>query len=79
MFIESNNLIFDDTNPQCQVTVKHHDGQLQAFVIALDLGAEHSRFETPIEKRYFRPFNWQIPEASIKHVIEWGREWTKLP
>lgn len=73
--IESNNLVYDEMDPRCRLTVIGGKG----YVEVLDLGAEHCRYETPEIKRYMGNWDWANPVGCVDGIIKWGSKWETLP
>jgi len=79
MELSINNLTFDDNHPDCELELCRSQGQLFAFVQALDLGMKGNRHKKPIKKRYWGLFSHENKEASIQAILENGGKWPDLP
>ncbi len=75
---ETGNLIYDAENPQCSIELCSCQGELFAFVVALDIGMHHCRLSTPQQKRYWGKFNWDDEAGSIGNILASGGKWPKL-
>ena len=74
----SGNLMYDDCNPNCRIELCRSQGELFAFVTALDIGVPNNRLSKPFQKRYWGRFNWENESGSIRHILEWGGKWPML-
>lgn len=75
MKMESNNLVYDDLDLRCRLTII---GGI-AYLELLDLGAEHARYKVPEVKRYCGEWSWDNPVGSLQQIILYGNKWRYLP
>lgn len=76
---ESNDLVFDGSDPRCKCIVHNIQGTLFAFIQVMDLGAEHCRFDEPMPKYYCGHFDDERPQESILAIMKTGSKWPHLP
>ncbi|MEJ1414251.1 MAG: hypothetical protein RPU13_13515 [Candidatus Sedimenticola sp. (ex Thyasira tokunagai)] len=75
---ETGNLIYDTDNPLCSIEVVSCQGELFAFVVALDIGMIHCRLSIPHQKRYWGKFSWDDEAGSIRGILANGGKWPNL-
>jgi len=74
-----NDMLFDDSHPECLCIIERTQGKEIAFVQCLDLGMPHCRHKNPIPKRYWGVWDDRDPEASMDSIMRTGGKWPQLP
>lgn len=75
---EQDNLMYDESNPLCSIQICASQGDIFAFVVALDIGLPHCRLSKPGQKRYWGKYNWNDKAGSIKQILADGGQWPTL-
>ncbi len=75
MRIEVSNLLYDNTDPRYKYHLAESQGQIYAFIQALDMGMP----EKPLVTRYWGSYSDDTAEQSIRDILSKGRKWPILP
>lgn len=76
MRININNLVFDERDPLCKCILTASQGQLYAFVQAVDTGFKG---DLRVPKQYWGMYSYDEPRKSIISILEHGGKWPSLP
>lgn len=76
MRIKIHNLVFDETDPLCRCILTASQGQLYAFIQAVDTGFKG---DLRIPKQYWGMYSHDEPRQSIVGILENGGKWPSLP
>ncbi|MFW6278196.1 MAG: hypothetical protein ACOC1T_02185 [Halorhodospira sp.] len=69
-------LVYDESDSGCSLTLATTQGELFAFVVAIDTGLDgQQREQTP----YWGRYSHDAPEASIERILTTGSAWPRLP
>lgn len=74
----SGNLVFDTSHPDCSMRLAESQGQVYAFIVALDMGMGDVPLEQPIKKRYWGKFSYESEKESIRQILHTGGKWPLL-
>ena len=75
---DGDNLVYDSDNPLCSIEINNSQGELFAFITALDIGVEHRRLKEPQPMKYWGKFSWNDEAGSIKEILHTGGKWPRL-
>lgn len=75
---DAGNLVYDDSNPDCAMIISECQGELYAFVTALDIGSSASPLKKPMKARYWGKFSWSNKENAIREILHTGGKWPDL-
>ncbi len=68
MRVEVNNLLYDKIDPRCKCYLAESQGQIYAFVQALDIGMS----EKPLVKRYWGSYSHDTAKQLIRDILANG-------
>lgn len=69
-------LVFDDTDDLCKCILSQAEGQVFAFIQAIDTGHDGSK---RYPARYWGAWNHDAPEDAMRRILAWGGKWPALP
>ena len=72
------NLVYDTSDPLCSIEICSCQGELFAFVAALDIGVSGCRHPQPQPKRYWGIFSYNNETDSIRNILNDGGKWPQL-
>ena len=69
-------LVYDESDPGCSLILATTQGELFAFVVAIDTGHDgQQRLAAP----YWGKYSHEAPEASVERILTTGSAWPRLP